>query len=425
MSEYFHVELLMTGDEVMSGDIVDTNSVVIAQALQDIQIKVRRKVTVPDSLSLLEKELANMLEVADVVIVNGGLGPTMDDLTAQAVANVLGRQLQQCSQAVKHLESFCHERNLKLDNVKLKQTFLPENSECIKNPMGTALGFMITTNRCCVICTPGVPLELKVMMNTVAGIVNEKNPNKKASGSVIKLQTCSIGESTVQQGISDSIQNWPDSVKLGFRSGIQQLEIKLIGRTSADKESQEYCKKQLMHLFGNYVTGEGDKQIEDVVVNLLCERKMTLTTAESCTGGLIASMLTRVSGASESFSAGLVTYSNDIKKELLNVRQETLDKWGAVSEEVVIEMANGALVRSKSDLVVAVTGIAGPSGGSRDKPVGTVWIAWGSVKKLRTCHLIWPTDRVTFQTKVAVASLDLIRRTLLGINELPSGFASM
>jgi nicotinamide-nucleotide amidase len=239
---------------------------------------------------------------------------------------------------------------------------------------------------------------------------------------ILRLQTFGLGESTAQQMISDSVADWPPEVELGFRAGAPQMEIKLSIDSAAASDAQQHCKMQLESLFGDHIIGTGDTTLAQAVLQLLRERGASLTTAESCTGGLIASMLTRIPGSSDCFHAGFVTYSNAIKHSVLGVLEKTLAAYGAVSEEVVREMAQGAMQRSGADYAIAVSGIAGPDGGSPEKPVGTVWLAWGDRQSIRTRCLHWPVERSLFQTMIAAAGLDMIRRILLGINDEPRYF---
>jgi competence/damage-inducible protein CinA-like protein len=415
------VQLLLTGNEIMSGDTVDSNSAMIAQRLGEFALGIHRKVTVGDEPELLKAELHAMTLGADVVIVNGGLGPTIDDLTAEILAAVAGVSLKENPIAVEHLEKWCAQRNLHLNAANRKQAMLPDGASIVANPIGSAVGFEMVVNDCRVICTPGVPSELAAMLGDIVqslatgfGIQSERN--------ILRLQTFGLGESTAQQIISDAMPDWPESVELGFRAGAPQMEVKLTIDSATAAKKQEECKSQLLDLFGDHVIGEDDTQLAERVLQLLGEKNLKLTTAESCTGGLIASMLTRVPGSSENFHAGFVTYANEIKESVLGVQSTALDQHGAVSETVVKEMALGAMERSAADIAIAVSGIAGPGGGSTDKPVGTVWLAWGYRDNLRTRCLHWPVERTLFQTMIAAAGLDMVRRLLLGIDEEPRYF---
>ncbi len=415
------VQLLLTGNEIMSGDTVDSNSAMIAQRLAEVGIGVYRKVTVGDDMQLLKEELATMASSADLVIVNGGLGPTIDDLTAELVAAVAGVALVESPQAMAHLQQWCAKRNLQLNAANLKQAMLPAGATIVDNPIGSAVGFEILLGTCRVICTPGVPGELAAMLG---GIVEDLAIRlKRPSGrSILRLQTFGLGESTAQQMISDAITDWPQEVELGFRAGAPQMEIKLGITSAAASAAQGHCRKQLEQLFGDHIIGEGNITLAERVLQLLRARGATLTTAESCTGGLIASMLTRIPGSSDGFHAGFVTYSNAVKQSVLGVSAQTLAQHGAVSEEVVRAMALGAINRSGADYAIAVSGIAGPDGGTAEKPVGTVWLAWGDRQRMRTRCLCWPVERTLFQTMIAAGALDVMRRILLEIEEEPRYF---
>ncbi len=415
------VQLLLTGNEIMSGDTVDSNSALIARRLSELAIGVYRKVTVGDDVALLKAELAAMAADADLVIVNGGLGPTIDDLTAEVLAAVADVTIEEHPQAVAHLEHWCARRNLQLNAANLKQAMLPAGAVVVDNPIGSAVGFEMTLGTCRVICTPGVPGELAAMMEGILASLAQPQ-DRPVERNILRLQTFGLGESTAQQMISDALPDWPSEVELGFRAGAPQMEIKLtIDRASA-AVAQRRCQEQLEQLFGDHIIGQGDTLLAERVLQLLRERGATLTTAESCTGGLIASMLTRIAGSSDAFHAGFVTYSNDIKHSVLGVSQQSLDQLGAVSEEVVQQMALGAMARSGADYAIAVSGIAGPDGGTQEKPVGTVWLAWGDRQNIRTRCLCWPVERSLFQTMIAAAGLDMIRRILLGIDQEPRYF---
>lgn len=412
------VQLLLTGNEIMSGDTVDSNSAMIALRLAEIGLGVYRKVTVGDDSALLQAELAAMAQQADVIIVNGGLGPTVDDLTAEILAAAAGVGLTEHPEALAHLQDWCARRNLPLNAANRKQAQLPAGARIIPNPIGSAVGFELTLGRCRVMCTPGVPGELRRMLDSIVDALG-RSLARPAQRHILRLQTFGLGESTAQQIISDALPDWPAAVELGFRAGAPQMEIKLTVANAADLPLQAQCEQQLRQLFGDHIIGTGDTQLAERVLELLRDRGETLTTAESCTGGLIASMLTRIPGSSAGFHAGFVTYANEIKSAVLGVQAETLEAHGAVSEEVVREMALGALQRSGADYAIAVSGIAGPEGGSADKPVGTVWLAWGSARNLQTACLLWPVERGLFQTMVAATALDLMRRQLLGIASEP------
>ena len=417
------VQLLLTGNEIMSGDTVDSNSSMIALRLAELGLAVHRKVTVGDAPSLLTAELRDLCRQSDVVIVNGGLGPTIDDLTAEILAAVANIPLQESAQARAHIESWCEARGAAVNAANLKQALLPAGATIVDNAIGSAVGFELEVEGCLVICTPGVPSELRLMLDDIVQTLRQRL-GKSGQVDIIRLQTFGLGESTAQQIISDHYSDWPAQVDLGFRAGAPQMEIKLTVSDPAARDAQLACKNRLYELFGDHIIGEGDSNLAQQVVTLLTERGETLTTAESCTGGLIASMLTRIPGSSTAFHAGFVTYANNIKQSVLDVPGALLEQHGAVSEGVVIAMAKGAMQRAGADYAIAVSGVAGPDGGTEEKPVGTVWLAWGSRDNIQTRHLLWPVERTLFQTMIAAAGLDMIRRRLLGIEQDPSYFRS-
>lgn len=416
------IQLLLTGSELMSGDIVDSNSVMIAQKLEVSGFVIQRKVVVGDDAALLQQEIASMSAAADVLIVNGGLGPTIDDLTAEVLAQVVRQPLEENTQAMAHLESWCAGRGFTLDQPNRKQAQLPRGVTIVPNPVGSAVGFSIDYDGCWIICTPGVPTELEAMLEHT--IVPQLNTRFAGQGSnhITHLPVFGLGESTLQRMINDQITHWPADVTLGFRASLPMVDVKLTTTSTAANDSQAYCLAQLRELLGAHVIGDQVVSLPQCVVDLLQQQGKTLATAESCTGGLIASQITSIAGASAVFEMGVVSYSNRIKHQMLGVENTVLEAHGAVSEAVVRQMAIGALAQSGADYAVAVSGIAGPDGGSVEKPVGTVWIAWGCNQQIDTEVLYFPGSRYYFQQMVAAAALDLIRRRLLKVDDTPLYF---
>lgn len=413
-----NIQLLMTGNELMSGDIIDSNSSMIADHLQPSGITVSRKVTVGDNLKLLVNEIQTMSQSADLLLVNGGLGPTLDDMTAEALALATGTELVENPIALEHLTLWCEKRGSQLNQANLKQTILPEGCEIIPNPRGTAVGFQMSLNDCLVVCTPGVPNELREMLKqTIIPALSGKTDPAEA-GVRERFHLFGIGESRLQQMITDQIPDWPDALELGFRAGAPTLEVKVQSKRRDAGLHAHYLEK-LLTVFRDSITSEGSESQAQALVTLLSSQNKTLTIAESCTGGLIASMITSAAGASAIFEAGYITYSNQQKTRMLGVSEQTLAQHGAVSEYTVREMAQGALQESGADYVIAISGIAGPEGGSDDKPVGTVWLAWGDSSSIETARLYLPYPRKLFQTMAAGAGLDLIRRKASGLSTQP------
>ena len=416
------IHCLMTGNELMSGVTVDSNSAVIAQRLEPFNLALASKVTVGDESALLEAEIARLAAQGSVLLVNGGLGPTQDDLTAEALARVCGVGLAEHPEALAHLESWCARRGFELNEANRKQALLPAGCAVIPNPVGSAVGFHMRLGDCDILCTPGVPSELYRMLDAqILPWLREQFPTP-GKLTISRYQLFGLGESSLQQLISDSFPDWPKEIELGFRAGAPQLELKLTSRDQEHEALRELWETRIRDLIGDYIVGTGDATLPDRVIELLASRRQTVATAESCTGGMIASMLTGVPGASQVIEAGFVTYSNRMKQDMLGVSAQTLQREGAVSDATVIEMAAGALSRSGADYAVAVSGIAGPGGGSEGKPVGLVHVAWGDTKRLQTCQLFFPFGRQMFQTVVASTGLDLLRRRLLAIDSEPRYF---
>ncbi|MCP3870889.1 MAG: CinA family nicotinamide mononucleotide deamidase-related protein [Gammaproteobacteria bacterium] len=416
-----NVQLLLTGNELMRGDTVDSNSAMIAQHFGRLGIDVSRKVTVGDDLELLVSQLRELATTADILVVNGGLGPTIDDLTAEAAARLTDTALVEHPEAVDHLRRWCAARSFPLNPSNLKQSLLPEGASIIPNPRGSAVGFKVRFAECDIYCTPGVPVELRGMLEQtlIPDVSQRLDPDQIRL--IQRFHTYGIGESSLQQWIVDEIPDRPPQVELGFRAGAPTLEVKLQSPACAATEHHRFVGR-LGSLLKDYIVAESDGSLARTVVDTLKGRGLKMTTAESCTGGLIASMLTGQAGASAVFEAGFVTYANNMKEEMLGVSPEALISRGAVSETVVRQMALGALSRSGADCAVAVSGIAGPDGGTEEKPVGTVWLAWGSAADMRSVCLYFPYGRRMFQTMVAGAALDLVRRFIAGIESTPRYF---
>lgn len=417
------LQILLTGNELMTGDIVDSNSAMMAQIFQEIGLRVSRKVTVADDLPLLVNEIKDIAHSSDILIINGGLGPTVDDLTAQALALATDNSLEQNPIALAHVTDWCKKRAIVLNAANTKQAILPAGCRIIANKTGSAVGFSIRYMDCNIFCTPGVPSELKTMLSEeIIPIIREDLPHNLVSN-VTRLQVFGIGESSLQMLINDQLPLWPAEIELGFRAGNPLLEVKLTANSSQGIQLKSIWLDKLVKLLGDHfiaeIKGKALTLAEHLLENLR-QKNISLTTAESCTGGLIASKLTAVDGASACFSAGFVTYSNLMKHKILGVPNETLQQHGAVSEAVVIAMAKGALLKSNANLAIAVSGIAGPKGGSVQKPTGTVWFAWGDIENIQTQCLLLPYDRVRFQHYVAAIGIDLLRRYQQNLSSTPN-----
>lgn len=416
------IALLLTGNELMTGDTVDSNSAMIAQSLAVQGFDVAHKVTVGDDIDLIVAELDKLAALYPGIIINGGLGPTIDDLTSEALSLLTGEPLVENTQALTHVNEWCERRGVAANAANLKQTLLPASATVLANPVGSAVGIALRYRDCLLLCTPGVPPELAAMLKgSVLSELQVSFPDASAR-LVRRLKLFGMGESSLQQIIADQCPHWPSEVVVGFRAGAPLLELKLEIEDQAHLPLREQCEVELRKVVGDFIVGENDDTLGAIVIGLLQQQNKQLTLAESCTGGMIASNVTAISGASSVFGAGFVSYSNAIKSSVLGVDADLIETHGAVSEPVARAMAEGALERSAAHCAIAVTGIAGPDGGTDDKPVGSVWVAWGGMGSINAHLFHYPVGRKMFQTMVSALALDLLRRYLLGSTDVPNYF---
>lgn len=410
------VSLLLTGNELMSGDTIDSNSAYVAQSLKDIGIVPYVKKVVGDDLELLVSSTQELAEVSDVLIVNGGLGPTVDDLTAQALAEATNKPLVRHPDAYERLVEWAAPRDFKLTESNLKQADLPEHCEVIENPKGSAVGFQCVYSDCLILCTPGVPSEFKPMVeNHLLALICEHGAIDTKS-TISRLRLFGITESGLQDMVNDAFPAWPADVELGFRVQLPVIEVKIATVGDQFIELNHQWTKKFSALFADYIIGQDGTRLTQALNQALQETNNTIVTAESCTGGAIVAGIVSEAGSSAVIEAGYVVYSNAMKTSLLGVSEQTLSEFGAVSENTVREMAAGALQKSGADLAVVTSGIAGPTGGSAEKPIGLVWIAWGSKDNIHARSFFLPVGRRGFQRTASAIAMDLVRREVLGLN---------
>lgn len=368
------IEIINTGNELLLGTTLNTHGAWIGQELSKIGLRVCRQVTVPDG-DAIAVELERALLVNDIVIVTGGLGPTSDDLTREETAKALDLELIEDEYAVRTLKAFFESRGRQVADCNLKQALAPCGSDVLPNNKGTAPGVYVPprlgNSPCAVFLLPGPPFELKPMfMNEVVPRLESMLPENHTVGKVKILSFIGIGESDFHELLDGPLQEI-EGLEFGYCARPSDLDLRLIGSDSVLARATELVLEQLAHLC--YTTS--GESIEQALVRKLTQRKLTLTTAESCTGGGIASRITDVSGSSAVFNQSIVSYADESKISLLGVDECVIQKHGAVSEQVVREMSEGAIELADADIAIAVSGIAGPTGGSKEKPVGTVWIS--------------------------------------------------
>ena len=370
------VELICVGTELLLGNIVNTNAAYLSEKCALLGLSMYHQSVVGDNAERLKESLETALNRSDVVILSGGLGPTQDDLTKETAAEVMGIPLKEDPHSRERIEEYFKNSQYKVitDN-NWKQALVPEGAIVLDNENGTAPGIIMEKNGKSVILLPGPPGELIPMFEgKVYDYLNKLQPEIIYSTMV---RICGLGESFVENEIRDLIDNQTNPT-IATYAKIGQVDLRVTAKAASEKEAAKLAKpmlKELVKRFGDHIyTMDEHKSLEEVIVHFLKERSLTLTTAESCTGGMIAARITDVPGASEVFKQGLVTYSNRAKRKLLDVKKTTLKEYGAVSEKTAKEMAkNGAFITG-SDACVSVTGTAGPTGGTEEKPVGLVYI---------------------------------------------------
>jgi len=419
------VSLLLTGNELMSGDTVDSNSAYVAQSLKDIGLVPYIKKVVGDDMGLLVSSIRELAGLSNVLIVNGGLGPTVDDLTAQALAQAAGTQIIRNHQAYEKLVEWATPRGFKLTESNLKQADLPDNCEIIENPKGSAVGFSCVHNDCLILCTPGVPSEFKPMVENHLLPLIRKHGSIEAKSTITRLRLFGITESGLQDIVNQVFPDWPAEVELGFRVESPVIEVKIATVGDEFIELNRHWAEAFRSQFADYVIGRDGMRLTQALNQTLIDSNKTIVTAESCTGGAIVSGIISEAGSSAVIGAGYVVYSNAMKTATLGVAENTLQEFGAVSEHTVREMAAGALEKSGADIAVVTSGVAGPSGGTDEKPVGLVWIAWGARENIHARRFFLPIGRVAFQRTVSAIAMDLVRREVLGLSTQVDYFSEL
>ena len=418
-----NVELINTGSELMLGRVLNTHQQWLCRRLADLGYVVSRQVAVADTASDIEQAVREALARAELVITTGGLGPTSDDLTRDLVAQLLGKKLHVDSAALANIERFFTQRKRVMPATTRVQALVPEGAIVLQNAHGTAPGLAMDVrpnrfrpdgNGSWLIMLPGPPRELRPMFDDQVVPLLRCSPPLAGAFVCRTLRTSGIGESLVQEQIHAPLSSLVTAgLEVGYCAHVGQVDVRLSARGDTApmlvREAEVLVRTQLAaHIFG-----EEDEKLEVVIVRLLTERKQTLALAESCTGGGIANLITNVPGASAVLPAGFVTYSNAAKQKFLGVRPETLAQHGAVSEAVVREMAEGARRETGVDYALAVTGIAGPTGGSEAKPVGTVFIGLANAAGTTVLRQFNPYDRETFKSATANQALEMLRRAVV------------
>jgi nicotinamide-nucleotide amidase len=411
MSSIGCVEVLNTGTELLFGSVINTHLSFLAQQLFPLGLRVQRQLTIPDGEAIRDA-VAEAASRCDVILVTGGLGPTSDDITREIVSELTGRPLRFDDSILEKIRVRFEKRGLKMTDRTARQAYVPEGATVLPNDHGTAPGLHIPAGNGIphLFLLPGPPRELQPMFYTyVIPILRSLKGDHDLRARTYR--TTGLGESQVERIVGDRLLAIP-GLELGYCARMGEVDVRVIGSRSAVDAAGGLIEGEL----GPYIVTTEDKELEDVVVGLLTAKKATLAIAESCTGGLLSNRITDVPGSSLVFIEGNVTYSNDAKMRTLGVSAALLSTVGAVSEEVASAMAEGALQRSGATYALSTTGIAGPDGGTDQKPVGTVFIGLaGRGSDTLVEKEFFPTDRPSFKRICTQHALEMLRRKILGI----------
>ncbi len=408
------IEIINTGSELLLGSTLNTHGAWLGQQLLGLGLRVQRLVTVPDG-DPIRDALKQSIAVSDAVIVTGGLGPTSDDVTREATAEALGVELIEDEHAVRCIEAFFAKLGREMTPSNLKQALHPVGADVLPNANGTAPGVYVPprlgNSSCAIFLLPGPPHEMHAMYHAEVAPRLKALTEMPSDHGVTNIKFSGVGESSFQDKLDAALHEIPD-LEIGYCARPGELDLRLIGSDSNRKTAADLAIKTYPQ---QYINDDG-RSLEETVVHELTEKYLKLSLAESCTGGIISSRITDVPGSSAVFTHGYVTYANEAKVTMIGVNEENLETYGAVSDPVAKDMAEGALNHSGADITVSVTGTAGPTGGTEEKPVGTVWIGL-SVRKGGEIHTssemkFYPNGRAVFKQLVSQAVLMKILRTV-------------
>ena len=413
MGSLMRAGLINTGTELLLGDVQDAHLAFIAREIFPLGLRIEERRTVPDT-NAIGRTLAELLPAYEMLFVTGGLGPTSDDITRETVADLLGLELRQHPELLESLRRRLRLRGVKWTAGITRQADVPSGAQVLPNENGSAPGFYLKANLDPRVSSPhlfvlpGPPRELQPMFrNYVMPILRSIAPSSAIEQRVYRV--AGVGESSVEQAIGEKVLAIP-GIELGYCARPGEVDVRIIGKPETIQQADAVIQTAL----GPSIFSTTDETLEEVVVRLLKKRNQTLATAESCTGGLIANRITNVPGASSVFIAGYVCYANQAKINMLNVDPKLIERHGAVSESVARTLAEHARACAVCDYALATTGVAGPTGGSPEKPVGTVYVGLASAE-LETIvkKFFFPTDRETFKQLAAQAAFEMLRRRLI------------
>jgi nicotinamide-nucleotide amidase len=409
-----YAEIITIGDEILYGQIVDTNSAWMGTELTKIGIRVKQITSVSDEASHIVEALDNAKTRADIILMTGGLGPTKDDLTKDVLADYFHTELKLDEQSLADITELFKNRGYGLTELNRQQAFLPASCKPVRNVLGTAPGMWFEDAGKVYVSMPGVPFEMKRMMTD--SVLPQLKAFFKTPHIIHKvIQTVGIPESMLAEKLEDWETSLPPHIRLAYLPHLGGVRLRLTGTSDNAEQLEKELDAEVSKLdtlIPKYIFAHGEVVLEEALGQLLKERSLTISAAESCTGGYLAHRITSVPGSSAYFMGGVVAYDNNVKMQVLGVKPETLRQHGAVSEATVLEMAQNVREKLNTDIGVATSGIAGPDGGTPDKPVGTIWIAYADQHGAKAKLLQYNKNRQLNIEYTALAVLNLVRQSL-------------
>ncbi len=409
------VQIITIGDEILIGQIIDTNSAWIGQLLNKHGFRISKIVTVGDGEKEIFDAIENSMNESDLVLMTGGLGPTKDDITKKVIANYFGVEMKFSDETWEKIQKFFKHIGRTTTPAHREQCYMPSNVHLLYNKMGTAPGMWFDKNNKVLISMPGVPYEMKYLMeHHVLPKIKEFFSTTPIAHRTIR--TAGMGESRIAERVEKIESNLPDFIKLAFLPNLGHVRLRLTGMHESETKLNQILDKKVKELeaeISDIVYAIEDISLEEVVGIKLVEKEMTVSTVESCTGGFISHRLTSISGSSAYFNGSVIAYSNAVKINQLGVSEKTLEQHGAVSEATVKEMVQGSLKLLNTDFAIATSGIAGPTGGTPNKPVGTIWIAVGNKEEIKTLKLQLGKHRLKNIEYTSNMALNLLYKFLI------------
>lgn len=424
------VQIISIGNELLIGDTINTNASWMGGFMTNLGFEVTEVHTISDDIELIKATILRSMNVSDVVLCTGGLGPTHDDITKLALTELFEVSMRIETNVLDYIKKLFESRNIPFSKSNHAQAEVPENCEVLFNKMGTAPGMWFYENGCYLACMPGVPYEMKYLMKKPISAKLREHFGDIGFLHSRYLKTVGIGESTLSDSIiGDLSEYFKDGVTLAFLPMAGGVTLRLNGKGDTKKDAELSVTKLSDYIYkkaSKYIIGEGkDFTISEAVGEVLLHQDKTIATAESCTGGMIANELTNIPGSSTYVLGGIISYANEVKVEQLGVSKNDVDSVGAVSKEVALQMAKGVATKLGSDVGISTTGIAGPDGGTEEKPVGTVWIGYWSEDEHFAIKALFTKDRLLNKERSMRIALEIVRRALKGIDEMPYNLEKM